>query len=160
MEHVCAQNLNNISKKEMNDFFSFQNQARTEWSLHSTALPMQGSPLLLITVAIFGLSKQHSRASLVAQQSRICLQFRRRRFDPWVGKMPWRRKWQTTPVFLPGKFYGQRSLVGYSPWDHESQHSLVTKSTNCILKERRQNCRIQGQEVALFQLSAKGASIC
>ena len=35
------------------------------------------------------------------------------RFDPWVGKIPWRRKWQPTPVFLPGKFPGQRSLVGY-----------------------------------------------
>ena len=36
-------------------------------------------------------------------------------FDPWVGKIPWRRKWQPTPVFLPGKLQGQRSLVGYSP---------------------------------------------
>ena len=37
-------------------------------------------------------------------------------FDPWVRKIPWRRKWQPTPVLLPGKFHGQRSLVGYSPW--------------------------------------------
>ena len=37
-------------------------------------------------------------------------------FDPWVGKLPWRRKWQPTPVFLPGEFHGQRSLAGYSPW--------------------------------------------
>ena len=36
--------------------------------------------------------------------------------DPWVGKIPWRRKWQSTPVVLPGKFHGQRSLAGYSPW--------------------------------------------
>ena len=42
-------------------------------------------------------------------------QCRRRVFDPWVGKIPWRRKWQPTPVFLPGKSHGQRSLVGYSP---------------------------------------------
>ena len=35
-------------------------------------------------------------------------------FDPWVGKTPWRRKWQPTPIFLPGKFYGQRGLAGYS----------------------------------------------
>ena len=40
---------------------------------------------------------------------------RRRGFSPQVGKIPWRRKWQPTPVFLPGGFYGQRSLVGYSP---------------------------------------------
>ena len=36
--------------------------------------------------------------------------------DPWVGKIRWRRKWQSTPVLLPGKSLGQRSLVGYSPW--------------------------------------------
>ena len=37
----------------------------------------------------------------------------------WVGKTPWRREWQPTPVFLPGKFHEQRSLAGYSPWDHK-----------------------------------------
>ena len=37
------------------------------------------------------------------------------RFDPWVGKTPWRRKWQSTPVFLPGESHGRRGLVGYSP---------------------------------------------
>ena len=47
------------------------------------------------------------------------MQCRRPRFDPWVGKTPWRRKWQPTPVFLPGKFRGQRSLVGYSPRGHK-----------------------------------------
>ena len=36
-------------------------------------------------------------------------------FDPWVGKIAWRRKWQPTPVFLPGESHGQGSLVGYSP---------------------------------------------
>ena len=35
-------------------------------------------------------------------------------FDPWVGKIPWRRKWQPSPLFLPGKAQGQRGLVGYS----------------------------------------------
>ena len=44
------------------------------------------------------------------------LQCRRPRFDPWFGIMPWRRKWEPTPVFLPKKFYGQRSLASYSPW--------------------------------------------
>ena len=38
-----------------------------------------------------------------------------RRVDPWVGKIPWRRKWQPTPLFLPGKSHGQKSLEGYSP---------------------------------------------
>jgi len=36
-------------------------------------------------------------------------------FNPWVGKIPWRKAWQLTPVFLPGESHGQRSLMGYSP---------------------------------------------
>ena len=47
---------------------------------------------------------------------RVCLQFRRPGFDPWVRKISWKRKWQPTPVLLPGKSHGWRSLVGYSPW--------------------------------------------
>ena len=37
-------------------------------------------------------------------------------WDPWDGKIPWRRKWEPTPVLLPGKSHGWRSLVGYRPW--------------------------------------------
>ena len=50
--------------------------------------------------------------------SRVCLQCRRLRVDPWVRKIPWRREWQPTPVFLPGEFHGQRRLVGCSSWGH------------------------------------------
>ena len=45
-----------------------------------------------------------------------CRRLKRHGFDLWVGKIPWRRKWQLTSVFLPGKFHGHRSLVGYRPW--------------------------------------------
>ena len=45
-------------------------------------------------------------------------------FDPWVGKIPWSKKWQPTPIFLPGKSHGQRSLVGYSPGGTKSQTNL------------------------------------
>ena len=48
-----------------------------------------------------------------------CRRHKRCRFSPWVGKIPWSRKWQRTLVFLPGKFHRQRSLAGYSPWDHK-----------------------------------------
>ena len=48
-----------------------------------------------------------------------CRKCKRPGFDPWVRKIPWGRKWQCTPVFLPGKFRGQRSLVDYSPWGHK-----------------------------------------
>ena len=44
-----------------------------------------------------------------------CRRHKRHRFNPWVGKIPWRRAWQPTPVFLPGELHGQRSLVGYNP---------------------------------------------
>ena len=53
----------------------------------------------------------------------------------WVWSLgwedPWKRKWQSTPVFLPGKSHGQRSLVGYSPWGHkESDTTEATQHTN------------------------------
>ena len=44
-----------------------------------------------------------------------CRGLKRRGLDPWVGKIPWSRNWQPTPVFLPGKSHGKRSLAGYSP---------------------------------------------
>ena len=53
----------------------------------------------------------------LAQMVRSCLQCRRCGFDSWVGKIPWRREWQPSAIFLSGKFHGQRSLAGYSPWD-------------------------------------------
>ena len=42
---------------------------------------------------------------------------------PWVAKIPWRKKWLPTPVFLPGEFHGQRSLAGYSSWGRQTQLS-------------------------------------
>ena len=75
----------------------------------------------------------HGRISLVAQRQRIYLQCRRHRFNPWVGQIPWRRKWQPIPMFLPGKSHGQRSLVGYSPWDLKRVgHELATKQQQSV----------------------------
>ena len=62
---------------------------------------------------------QHNLKRLSDKSAGQCRRPRRCRFDPWGGKIPWKRKWQPTPVFLPGEFYGQRSLVGYSPWAHK-----------------------------------------
>ena len=59
----------------------------------------------------------NSLPSLVAQAVKsICLQCRRPRLDPWVKKIPWRRRWQPTAVLLPGESHGWKSLVGYNPW--------------------------------------------
>ena len=48
-----------------------------------------------------------------------CRTHKRCQFDPWVEKIPWRRKRQLTPIFLPGESHGQKSLSGYSPWGHK-----------------------------------------
>ena len=63
------------------------------------------------------------------------------RFDPWVWKILWSRKWQLTPVFLPGKFHGQRSLVGCTPWgqtelympEHASRHRMLDSGFSLVI---------------------------
>ena len=57
-----------------------------------------------------------------------CRRHRRLGYNPCVGKIPWRRKRQPTPVFLPGKSHRQRGLAGYSPWSHKE--SDVTECTH------------------------------
>jgi len=57
----------------------------------------------------------------------VARRHKRCRFDPWVGKIPWRRAWQPTPVFLPGEFHGQRSLAGYGPQGRKE--SYMTEAT-------------------------------
>ena len=52
----------------------------------------------------------------MAQTVKVCLQCGRPAFNPWVGKISWRRKWQRTPVLWPRKSHGWRKLAGYSPW--------------------------------------------
>ena len=69
-----------------------------------------------------------SWGSLVTQWYGIHLQCRRHRFDPWVGKIPWRRKCQPTPLLLFGKSHGQRGLAGYSPWSQKRvRYNWATK---------------------------------
>ena len=60
---------------------------------------------------------------------------KRHRFHPWVGKIPWCRIWQPTPVYLPGKSHGQTSLVGYSPWSHEESDTYT--ATQWIIRPRQ-----------------------
>ena len=64
---------------------------------------------------------QGTWASLVAKSVKNLPAIQETRFNPWVGKIPWRREWLPTPVFLPGEFHGQTSLAGYSPWGRQSR---------------------------------------
>ena len=60
-------------------------------------------------------------------------QCRRQGFNPWVGKISYRRAWQPTPVFLPGEFIRQRSLVGYSPWGRKELDTTEIDDYNLVL---------------------------
>ena len=66
----------------------------------------------------------------MAQWLRICMSDSRGEFDPWFGKIPQRRKWQLTPVFLPGKFHRQRSLTGYSSRGQKRVRHNLTSQLN------------------------------
>ena len=62
-----------------------------------------------------------------------CRRRKRCRFNPWVGKFPWRKAWQPTPVFLPGEFHGQRSPAGYSPWGRKESDTTEVAYDNTYL---------------------------
>ena len=91
-------------------------------------------------------------ASLMTQQwkkiihlpCRIC---RRHSFHPWFGKIPWRRKWQPTPVFLPGKSHGQSSLVAYCPGGCKESHTaehMCTHAQLCPILCKPTDCSMLG----------------
>ena len=83
----------------------------------------------------------------------------RRRFETWVRKIPWRRAWQPTPVFLPGEFHGQMSLVGYIQsiglqrvghnWG-DSAHTHPTQIENMFGLFRRRKRKMEEKELPAF----------
>ena len=75
-------------------------------------------------------------------------------FDPWTGKIPWKRKWQPTPLFLPGKSHGQRSLVGYSPRGHKELTMTEPLSTQCMCRGRECMGNLPSQ-TSIFKKSLK-----
>ena len=66
---------------------------------------------------------------------RVCLQRGKPGFNAWIGKIPWRKKWQPTPVLLPGKSHGWRSLVGYSPWGRKKSDTTERLHFHTLEKE-------------------------
>ena len=90
----------------------------------------------------------------------LACQFRRYRFNSWLRKIPWRGKWQPTPIFLPGKSHGQRKLVGYNPWGLKRVgHNLATKQqqqwswiqSTCSINYRKRNVEIP--KIVYFSIS-------
>ena len=73
-------------------------------------------------------------ASLMAQLVKNLPEMQETRVQSLGWNIPWKRELQPTPVFLPGKFHGQRSLAGYSPWGGKEGHTTewLTLSFSCI----------------------------
>ena len=95
-----------------------------------------GTHVRIKDFTILKIKKFKNLKNKLKKKKRICLQCRRPRFDPRVGKIPWRRKWQPTPVSLPGKSHGHRNLVDCSPWGRKesgttewlTQHTTILKN--------------------------------
>ena len=83
------------------------------------------SEFYLGSILIYGKGLTRRLPRCLYNKESIC-QCRRRRFDPWAGKIHWSREWLTTPVFLPGKSHGQRSLVSCSPRGHKESDWACT----------------------------------
>ena len=85
--------------------------------------------LLHCTVCMYHNSPVHLQGGASGKESACqCIIHKRLRFNPWVRKIPWRRKWQPTPVFLPQESHEQRSLVCFSPWG--CKESDMTEATS------------------------------
>ena len=101
-------------------------------TLTCSLLSSPGPWRIMVTFSLpYPLQGQDKRKQALLQQKMlgICLQRRRSRFDSWVGKIPWRRKCQPTPVFLPGESHARRSLGGYSPWGRRRRTRLSNQTT-------------------------------
>ena len=83
-----------------------------------------------------------------------CRSHNRLGFDPWVGKIPWSRKWQPTPIFLPGRSHEQRSLVGYSPL------GLATVQTWLKRHSTSPNSCIFHTQILIYAAAAKSLQSC
>ena len=85
-------------------------------------------------------------------------QCRRLRIDPWVRKIPWSRKWQPIPVFLPGKVHGQRSLAGYSPGGCKELDTTEQLSVRNMHTKSLGTGALQGGQVRTQAIQASSSS--
>ena len=95
------------------------------------SLSLNASTTLLITVLWYSYY-------LEAFPGSQCRRHKRHEFYPWVKKIPWSGKWQPIPVFLPGKFHAQRSLVGCCPWgckESETTEQLSMMRTSYLVEK-------------------------
>ena len=119
-------------------FLALEKETATHSSVLAWRIPGMGEPDGLLSMESHRVGHDWSNLAAAAGlpwwlsgKDSACQCRRRtiRGFNPWVGKIPWSRKWQPTPVFLPGESHGQRNLAGHSPWD--CKNSDMTE-TACI----------------------------
>ena len=83
----------------------------------------------------------------MAQSVKNLPAMRETRLDPRVGKIPWRREWLPTPIFLLGELYGQRSLMSYSPWSHKELD--MTEQLNTFTSHFQYNKKVSSPQIDL-----------
>ena len=117
-KHTCSQTQVYMI---LSDFLPVQGEHRVLLQWDILLLYLSSGPVYLGSLHLTpGLPRQ------LSSKESAC-KCRRHGFNSWVAKIPWRRKWQPTPVFLPGKSHRQRSLDGYSICGHRARHYLMTK---------------------------------
>ena len=85
-------------------------------------------PLRGAHCGVVDLSAEVTPGDVIGKESTCqCKRHKRHGFSPWIWKIAQRRKWQHTPIFLPGKFHGSRSLEGYSPWGRRIGHNWAAE---------------------------------
>ena len=111
------------------------------WTISTKWLVSSGHIAMLKNIQVL-LERKREKLMLVGSKGfpwrlrweRICLQCRKCGFDSWVGQIPWRRAWQPSRVFLPGKSRGQRSLAGCGPWDCKELNTPEATEHACMLE--------------------------
>ena len=122
-ERFCVTPISlwSISQSNFLSFFSNMTLIYPVWDLKEAQVQWFAFMYVIYSYSLYRCCELNW-ASQVVQWKRIHLliqEMQERLFDPWVRKIPGKRKWQPTPVFLPEKSHGQRNLVGYSPWGHK-----------------------------------------
>ena len=92
------------------------------------------SPFPTISTHSSTVNSSKQRYFTFPRGSAVC---RRQRVHHWSGEIPWRREWQPTPGFLPGKCHGQRNLAGYGPWGHKKSDRAWKLVVNHFINKRK-----------------------
>ena len=85
-----------------------------------------------------------------------CRRLRRLRFNLWIGRIPWSRKWQPTPLFFPGESQGQRSLEDYNPWSHKELDVTKRVSTHGMRSRWISLPMLTGQQCLICEIYFSG----